>query len=44
MVKCSEQTGNLRKQKRLVNITVVDDDGIHYGFGDIVSGAKVMLD
>ena len=44
IVKCSEQTGNLRRQKRLVNVEVIDKGGIRYGFGDILSGVKVMLD
>jgi len=42
IVKCSEQTGNLSKQKRLVNITVIDKDGIHYGFGDICDGINII--
>ena len=43
IVECSEQTGNLSRQKRLVNVTVIDEDGVHYGFGDICSGVTVML-
>ena len=42
IVKCTEQTGNLKKQKRLVDVTVVDEDGIHYGFGDIHTGISLL--
>lgn len=43
MVKCTQQEGNLASQKRLVSVTVVDEDGVHHGFGDVCTGVKVML-
>ncbi len=45
IVKCTQQEGNLSSQSRLVSVTVISDDGVHYGFGDICSsgGVSVML-
>ena len=43
IVECSEQAGNLSKQKHLATVVVIDEDGVRYGFGDICSRVTVML-
>ena len=43
VVKCAQQKGKLKSQKRLVSVIVVDDNGIHYGFGDICKEINVVL-
>ena len=42
-VKCTNQKGTWALEKRLVSVTVIDGQGMHHGFGDIVTGVKVML-
>ena len=44
IVKCTDQEGKLKSEKRLVSVAVVNDHGICYGFGDIHSGVKVRLE
>ncbi|MBN1766314.1 MAG: DUF5110 domain-containing protein [Sedimentisphaerales bacterium] len=45
VVKCTQQEGDLISPDRLATVAVIDDGGIHYGFGDICSsgGVSVML-
>jgi len=42
-VKCTEQIGKQRSVERLVTVAVVSEEGVHYGFGDIINGVKVRL-
>ncbi|AQT69209.1 Alpha-xylosidase [Anaerohalosphaera lusitana] len=44
IVQCTDQQGDWAAQKRLVSVKVVDANGTHHGFGDIVSGVKVSPD
>lgn len=43
MVRCAAQKGKQASDKRLVSVAVIGEEGIHYGFGDIISGVKVNL-
>ena len=43
VVECTEQKGELGKQKRLTTIAVIDEDGVRYGFGDICSSVTITL-
>lgn len=42
-VKCTAQEGQTAQPKRLVTAAVIEEGGVRYGFGDVVSGVKVML-
>jgi alpha-glucosidase len=42
-VACQQQ-GQWALPKRLVSVVVIQDDGLYYGFGDIVTGVRIKLD
>lgn len=42
IVRCTEQKGKWKFEKRLVNVAVIDDKGVSYGYGDICGGVKVQ--
>lgn len=44
VVKCTSRKGNLVSEKRLVTVAVITSEGVRYGFGDVISGVKVILD
>ena len=43
VVTCAQQQGHWKAPKRLVSVEVITDDGLCYGFGDIVNGISVLL-
>jgi alpha-glucosidase len=44
IVKCQRQDGRWKSQKRLVSVTVIGPEKIFHGFGDIVTGVKVIME
>lgn len=44
VIKCTQQEGKQTFEKRLATIAVIDRQGVHNGFGDLVSGVTVWLD
>lgn len=44
VIRCTQQEGQWKTQKRLVTVAVVEEDGVRYGFGDICTGVTIRLD
>lgn len=43
VVKCTQQQGKWKSDKRLVSVSVVTDNRTYHGYGDIISGVSVQM-